>query len=231
MKTKEIFNITLTIIGVAFTVYLAFKPEKIEYITKVEQFYMESKESIKETINSPVLELAIKKEAPVVKEVVKEVIKEVPKEVVKTPVEIKPVVKATTTESIVTQATSTVKEEVKLNPFEVVSWDFRFENSSESYPWEFGPGNTVNVKHVYVKPLQRQGTLANISGCERYIKSETKNKVYEQDFVTIENNNGYLKIKTVTNDTYKLKTMIKCTAIYNTGKETLTYTSDWTEVR
>jgi hypothetical protein len=223
-ETKDYINYALSFAGIAVTVALIAKPEKIEIIkneyfvpsTGLTSYITDKIESVKESVTTPVKEepkVAVTGETkvepkvapvvPVKEEVKKEPVKEVVQEVKEEPV-----------------------QEVKENPFEVVKWtfDFGMERVENLYIKEW------NVK-VYAQAYHRQGTLATVNKCQYYTRADGKTKNSAEAEVTKEMGNDYISFRAYADQDLRVRTFVKCYAFTNNGGDITYGESDWIEVK
>ena len=216
-ETKDYINYALSFAGIAVTVALIAKPEKIEII-KNEYFV-------------PMRELAQveKQEEKVV--TVTQAIEEVKKEVQVTPkvapvTPVKEEVKKEPAKEVVQEVKAEPVQEVKENPFEVVKWtfDFGMERVENLYIKEW------NVK-VYAQAYHRQGSLATVNKCQYYTRADGKTKNSAEAEVTKEMGNDYISFRAYADQDLKVRTFVKCYAFTNNGGDITYGESDWVEVK
>jgi hypothetical protein len=216
-ETKDYINYALSFAGIAVTVALIVKPEKIEvikneyFVPMRELVQVEKQEEKVVTVTQAIEE--VKKEVPVTPKVapvtpVKEEVKKEPVKEVVQEVKVEPV------------------QEVKENPFEVVKWtfDFGMERVENLYIKEW------NVK-VYAQAYHKQGSLATVNKCQYYTRADGKTKNSAEAEVTKEMGNDYISFRAYADQDLKVRTFVKCYAFTNNGGDITYGESDWIEVK
>jgi len=224
-ETKDYINYALSLAGIAVTVALIAKPEKIEIIrneffvpvTGLTSYITDKVESVKENVTAPVKEepkVTVTSETKIEPKVET---KTVVKEVIKQAEPVKEVVQEVKVEPV---------QEVKENPFEVVKWtfDFGMERVENLYIKEW------NVK-VYAQAYHKQGSLATVNKCQYYTRADGKTKNSAEAEVTKEMGNDYISFRAYADQDLKVRTFVKCYAFTNNGGDITYGESDWIEVK